>query len=152
METTYLLQDAQGAYYPINGPTTIGRDPTCQIRLADPEVSRIHALLWVERGNLYLRDEKTSNGTYLNELRLPVSIPIAVGSGSQLRIGQTFFTVVPLQRETLQPRMTAPVSQPGSVPQPQRASQLWLWLAILGVCLCLGLVVLVGGFFLFQFR
>ena len=66
MDTHYFLQDAHGAYYAINGPTTIGRDPGCQIRLSDPEVSRNHALLWIDHRNLYIRDENTSNGTYLN--------------------------------------------------------------------------------------
>jgi hypothetical protein len=148
MEPSYFLQDAQGAYYPINGPTLIGRDSTCQIRLSDPEVSRTHALLWVERKILYLRDENTSNGTYLNEWRLPTNQPIAVSLGSQLRFGNSTLTVVAL----------APASPPGPeagpAPSltPQPSNQLPLLLSVLALGLCLSLLaVLVVGFFLLRF-
>ena len=148
MDTHYLLQDAQGAYYPINGPTMIGRDPTCQIRLPDPEVSRTHALLWIQRGILYIRDESTRNGTYLNELPIPPNRPIALSAGSQLRLGNTFFTVVTL--------LPAPISEPVAVPAPisapQRPSKLPFILILLLGGLCLGLLALAAGYLLFRPR
>lgn len=148
MELHYFLQDAQGAYYSINGPTVIGRDPTCQIRLSDPEVSRNHALLWIQRRNLYIRDEGTSNGTYLNELPIPPNRPIAVSVGSQVRVGQTIFTVVAIQPTPIQ----EPVAVPAPVSAPQRPSQLPLFLIILIGGLCLGALILTVGFLLLQLR
>jgi hypothetical protein len=142
MEPHYLLQDAQGAYYPINGPTIIGRDPSSQIRLSDPEVSRRHALLWTERKVLYLRDENTSNGTYLDEWRLPPGKPVAVSAGSQVRVGETIFTVVGLH---LPAQPQAPVAVPAPVPTtlpPRPDRRLPLFLFLLGGGLCLGLLAL----------
>ncbi|MGA2630305.1 MAG: FHA domain-containing protein [Terriglobia bacterium] len=50
----------------------IGRDPSsCQVVLADDEVSRAHA--WVgldEMGEVVVRDRKSANGTYVNQVRV----------------------------------------------------------------------------------
>ena len=50
----------------------IGRDPaSCQVVLADDEVSRAHA--WVgldEMGQVVVRDRKSANGTYVNQVRV----------------------------------------------------------------------------------
>jgi ABC-type multidrug transport system ATPase subunit/pSer/pThr/pTyr-binding forkhead associated (FHA) protein len=50
----------------------IGRDPAnCQVVLADDEISRIHA--WVgfdELGQVVVRDRKSANGTYVNQVRV----------------------------------------------------------------------------------
>jgi hypothetical protein len=146
MDTHYFLQDAHGAYHPINGPTMIGRDPTCQIRLADPEVSRNHALLWVERKTLYIRDESTRNGTYLSELPIPPNQAIALSAGSQLRLGNTFFTVVTLLPAPAQ----EPVAIPAPVPALQRSSKLSLFLILLLGGICLGLLALAVGYLLLR--
>ena len=51
---------------------SIGRDPAnCQVVIADDEVSRIHA--WVgldEMGQVVVRDRKSANGTYVNQVRV----------------------------------------------------------------------------------
>ncbi len=50
----------------------IGRDPSsCQVVLADDEISRTHA--WVgfdETGQVIVRDRKSANGTYVNQVRV----------------------------------------------------------------------------------
>ncbi len=50
----------------------IGRDPAnCQVVVADDEISRIHA--WVgfdEIGQVTVRDRKSANGTYVNQVRV----------------------------------------------------------------------------------
>ena len=50
----------------------IGRDPAnCQVVVADDEISRIHA--WVgfdETGQVIVRDRKSANGTYVNQVRV----------------------------------------------------------------------------------
>jgi len=146
MDARYLLQDAQGAYFPINGPTMIGRDPACQIRLADPEVSRNHALLWMERQTLYIRDENTRNGTFLGEWRIPPEKPVALSSGSQMRVGQTVLTVVSLRPALVQPPATVSVSAP-----PARPNRLPLILGLLVAAFCLGAFAISAVYLLLQF-
>lgn len=65
----------------LNGPLTgksislqasqvIGRDPLCDIVLPDPGVSKRHAELRIENGELWLKDLGSSNGTYVNGVRI----------------------------------------------------------------------------------
>lgn len=50
---------------------TIGRDPTCQVVVADDEISRLHA--WVgmnDERQVVVRDRHSANGTYVNRVRV----------------------------------------------------------------------------------
>ncbi len=51
-------------------PTTIGRQPGLEIVLEAPEVSRQHARVTCAQGHSFLEDLGSSNGTFLNRLRL----------------------------------------------------------------------------------
>jgi ABC-type multidrug transport system ATPase subunit/pSer/pThr/pTyr-binding forkhead associated (FHA) protein len=66
----------------------IGRDPaSCQVVVADDEISRLHA--WIgynEEGEVILRDRNSANGTYVNQVRiqekvLHASDEISFGTG-----------------------------------------------------------------------
>jgi hypothetical protein len=67
--------------------TTIGRDATCDIVLADSHVSRRHATIELVFGQHLLRDEGSSNGTYLNGLRLTRSHAFGLREGDAIEIG-----------------------------------------------------------------
>ena len=49
-----------------NANIMIGRAPECDFRIEDKVISRKHAVLFKEEGQWYLRDEKSTNGTWLN--------------------------------------------------------------------------------------
>jgi hypothetical protein len=57
-----------GRVYPLGGSaTTIGREPDCEVVLADdPTVSRIHARIVREGTDDVLYDESSTNGTFVN--------------------------------------------------------------------------------------
>lgn len=66
----------------------IGRDPSsCQVLLADDEISRLHA--WVgynDEGQVMIRDRHSANGTFVNQTRIQEKVlkptdEISVGSG-----------------------------------------------------------------------
>jgi signal transduction histidine kinase len=60
-----------GQQFPLrDGPALIGRQPGLEIVLDAPEVSRQHARLLRSDGKTYLEDLGSSNGTYLNRLKL----------------------------------------------------------------------------------
>jgi hypothetical protein len=52
---------------PDTGEVIIGRDESCQIRLASSEVSRHHCVLKLTAEGIVARDLDSRNGTYLNE-------------------------------------------------------------------------------------
>ncbi|WP_236242104.1 FHA domain-containing protein [Streptomyces sp. CC228A] len=62
----------------------VGRDPAGDIVLADARVSWHHAVLRPERGRWTVRDEGSTNGTYVNGRRVTVE---AVDAGTVLRFG-----------------------------------------------------------------
>jgi len=45
---------------------TVGREPTCDVRLDDPHVSRTHAALQRRGGTVYVQDLGSSGGTFVN--------------------------------------------------------------------------------------
>jgi len=45
---------------------TVGREPTCDVRLDDPHVSRTHAALERRAGTVYVQDLGSSGGTFVN--------------------------------------------------------------------------------------
>lgn len=68
--------------------TTIGRDATNPIQIADPKSSRIHAEVVVDGGRYQVRDLDSSNGTWNDDGRI-ASQPLI--DGSEFRIGATCF-------------------------------------------------------------
>lgn len=71
-----------------------GRDgAACQILLNEPRVSGTHASLKLEGGQLYVRDEGSNNGTYVNGSRIPAGTWSPVGQGASLKFGPIEFSV-----------------------------------------------------------
>ncbi|HEX2981812.1 MAG TPA: FHA domain-containing protein [Anaerolineaceae bacterium] len=74
----------------------IGRDPSCELIIANETVSAHHARLSYHHNQWWLEDMQSTNGTFLNDER--VYTPIVVISGDELRCGEEFFEI------TIQPR------------------------------------------------
>jgi hypothetical protein len=68
-------------------PFTIGRDRSCELVLADAEVSRKHARLESQGGVVFVRDLESSNGTFLNGQRLTSAIETR--EGDAIDVGTT---------------------------------------------------------------
>ncbi len=78
--------------YPLDADkVVIGRSRSCDIRLREDTVSRLHAALLWQEGALVVEDLGSSNGTYLNGVR--VLEPQTVACGDVLRFGSLRGTV-----------------------------------------------------------
>ncbi len=62
---------------------TLGRDPRCDVPLADPLVSARHALLSYHDGQWWLDDLGSSNGTRLNHEKVGTSTVLTTGDEIQ---------------------------------------------------------------------
>ena len=66
--------------------TTIGRSPDNDIFLDDVTVSRKHAVLAAREGGLYIEDEGSLNGTFLNRKRIDSATRLE--NGDELQVGK----------------------------------------------------------------
>jgi hypothetical protein len=72
--------------------TTIGREKSNAISLIqDDSTSRRHANIEIVEGKYLLTDEGSSNGVFVNGVRLPTSTPYVLHAGDELEIGRTTF-------------------------------------------------------------
>jgi pSer/pThr/pTyr-binding forkhead associated (FHA) protein len=67
-------------------PITIGRDPSCELALSSPDVSRRHCRLQLVAGEVFVTDLRSTNGTYVDGKRIDDSTLLP--DGSILEIGQ----------------------------------------------------------------
>ena len=72
----------------------VGRDPSrCRVLLSEPRVSGVHAYIKFDAGLVYVKDEGSNNGTYVDGARIAPHIWVPVRAGVELRFGPVVFTV-----------------------------------------------------------
>ena len=67
----------------------MGRDWECRIVLNDPQCSRVHAEIFHEEDGWWIRDNKSSNGTYVNGQSVEQARLV---EGTQVKVGASSFT------------------------------------------------------------
>lgn len=78
----------------------IGREPGCHLVLQmEPRVSRRHARIFRVENDYTLEDNCSTNGTYLNGVRVQGCIPLR--KGDQIRIGDRRFKFIHCKEEDL---------------------------------------------------
>ena len=82
----------QGLCVPLAPVTVVGRDPACDVALADPRVSRRHVEIVADGMAFRFRDLGSSNGTRLNGIALAQG---TVALGDVLAIGDSELAVEP---------------------------------------------------------
>ena len=131
-------EDGARRTVPLDGPTTVGREPGCGLLLSSPTVSRRHALVFPDGEGWIVRDLGSGNGTFLDtrrvdEARLP--------DGAALRFGSVpaWFEVEPPAPLTASQRIQRTLTQTLQV-QPARRTRKKAAVAVLaaGVVLLLG--------------
>jgi phosphoserine phosphatase RsbU/P len=80
----------RGRQYPISeSPLLIGRHPECHIVLELSSVSRYHAEIFQEGKQVFVKDRKSRNKTFLNNEPIEGTVPLR--SGDQIRICEVAF-------------------------------------------------------------
>jgi len=94
-------------------PILIGRDSSCEIPLADPKVSRVHAEIAIDKGRVVFRDKGSTNGSRVNGFEVYSQ---ALLPGDTITVGISEFTVLDDESEkyidwdATRPRIDATVS------------------------------------------
>jgi hypothetical protein len=73
---------------PFGAMITLGRSLNNDIIMADPRVSKVHAIFTRVESGWVVADSHSSNGTFVDGVRLPTGEKRAVEDGSELRFGQ----------------------------------------------------------------
>ncbi len=69
----------------------VGKSPACELRLADPHVSRRHLALDVVTSGLRITDLNSANGTFVNGIRVHDA---TLHGGELIRLGDSTLSVV----------------------------------------------------------
>ncbi len=155
---------SKGQELVLKGNVRLGRETDNDIVLIDPKISRHHATFEVAGGDYTVADLGSTNGTYVNDLK--ISGPYSLKAGDRIRVGDIeliFSTgqvpIIPsrpaISRPPAPPPRTAPAPPPAAprsapyapptagagyaVPlEKEKRSIPWLWLG----CLALVLIAL----------
>jgi hypothetical protein len=88
------LRGAAGDFALGPAEIAVGRDPAkCTVVLAEPRVSAVHAHVKLDGGLVYVRDEGSNNGTFVDGARIAPNVWVPVRAGAELRFGPVPFTV-----------------------------------------------------------
>lgn len=84
----------QGKRFEINKPSMfIGRDATAEIAINDPNVSRKHAEVIRKGDEIQIRDNHSTNGTFLNDK--PLKEATTLRKEDMIKLGSTIFKFLP---------------------------------------------------------
>jgi|GEM_PF-285585 len=109
------LIDPTGYVHRLYDGAMIGRSPGIGISVNDPKASRLHAEFRVRGDSIMVRDRDSTNGTYVNRIRLVT--PCGLNPGDRITIGDTAFILrwAPEGAAVVAPRV-------GPVPYPAEQS------------------------------
>jgi pSer/pThr/pTyr-binding forkhead associated (FHA) protein len=95
--SAFILTSSLGTFkVSPGGEVLVGRDPArCAIHLTEPRVSGLHATMKIENGALFVRDEGSNNGVWINGERTSPGAWSRVPSNASLRFGPIQFNVAP---------------------------------------------------------
>lgn len=83
--------ERRGHSYELGEEVTLGRSPGCGVSVPDTTVSQLHARLFRDNGTLYIEDLGSTNGTFVNKVR--VGGPVALKRGDRVQVGSTVLEV-----------------------------------------------------------
>ena len=81
-----------------SGSNKIGRAPDCDVTIANPGISKVHAQIDVLGNKLVITDLNSSNGTFVNGIQIRTQ---NIGEGDKISIYDTMFELLPADSNIL---------------------------------------------------
>src|SRR4051812_30519467 len=145
-DSSLVIHEGAGAggEHPVHGELILGREqPSADVVIPDPGVSRRHARVLPHDGTILVEDLGSSNGTYLNGRR--ITGPVELATGDELQLGDT---VIGLRRSAGTPRRPGPTPRRLPPPPHQPSNIPALAALFLGPLSILLVFLSTGGFFI----
>ncbi len=103
----------------------IGRDPRADIVLGDLAVSRYHACILRQGNSFLIQDLGSSNGTYLNEKKIPERGTQPLSHGDRVKIGRSIlrFIMQVTSKLLVTPRTTATTETSPRTEEPEEPTE-----------------------------
>ena len=148
-----------GQSFTLGAHARLGRTNTNEIVLAEPQSSRLHALIQQQDNSYVIADQNSTNGTFVNGVR--IQSPTRLQLGDTISIGDTFLVVEgdAIALTTIAKPRPLQVQPPGKTansvlpaPAPKKRSRIILLVAAIiffMACLCL-CTLGVGGYFYYE--
>ncbi|MCS6971337.1 MAG: adenylate/guanylate cyclase domain-containing protein [Planctomycetota bacterium] len=86
-ELVFLSGTRAGEVVPVKSSLLAGRSPECSLEIPDPNASRQHARLIFDGTSLSIVDNRSANGTFVNERR--INEPTRLKHDDIIRMGET---------------------------------------------------------------
>ena len=77
---------------------TVGRDEENDLTLSTPTVSNLHAIIEYREGAFFLEDQRSTNGTRLNDHQLAANQPVRLKSGDRISFANLVFKFIRLDQ------------------------------------------------------
>ena len=108
-----IWSDGQAQQLPLSGArVTIGRGEQASVRLSDQGLSRVHASFNQDAQRVWVLDEGSTNGTFVNGQRVPASGTV-LKNGDQISLGDTTKIAVRITAAT-KPNAAATATAPAN--------------------------------------
>ena len=120
--TVVLKPVGSGDALHIESDVLIGRSNECDVVLAEGHLSRTHARLSLRDGAPWLEDLGSTNGTFVNELRIAEAVKLENGDRVRFDVVE-FDLVVPSARSDATQVRSATVVRPPQEARPQAAKE-----------------------------
>jgi pSer/pThr/pTyr-binding forkhead associated (FHA) protein len=72
---------------------TIGRSVDCAISLTEDSISRVHLTVYRRQGQVWIEDKGSSNGTFVNNVKMAQNVLVNVVPEDKIRIGKSDYIV-----------------------------------------------------------
>jgi len=116
----------EGQRWSISKSITIGRDPECDIVIADRQVSRLHAKIHYIDSRIELEDAGSKNGTYLQGDLLEKRMNLFDASVFQIALVQKFVFYITDATMPLEDAVTSAASGSGGLLLDKKSHRVWI--------------------------
>jgi pSer/pThr/pTyr-binding forkhead associated (FHA) protein len=119
-----IAGEFQGNTLPLKGPMmTVGRTHQNHIVIPDTNISRHHATFFVDNDHLFIQDEKSRNGIFLNDKKIEAGMKVSLRHNDRVMIGPHGFVIQVEEKAQTTGIQQAPTREMSSSPRSKDSTQ-----------------------------